>query len=95
MEFIAEQYQFLVMAFLFAVPIIMALVQFIKDAFGLEGKVVMWVSFLVGAVLSGLFALAYLYQAAQIYVTIVFFVLASGLVASGFYSFGTRLVDGE
>ena len=93
MEFIAEQYQLLVSMFLFAVPIILALVQFLKDALELEGKIVMWMSFLVGIVLSGLFAVAYLVPAAQIYITIVFFVLASGLVASGFYSFGTRLTQ--
>lgn len=88
-------YKELVIAFAFAVPIIIALVNAIKMIFELEGKILVLVSFLVGVGLALLFALAYFMPAATPYVAVVFFVLAAGLVASGLYDFATRLTDGE
>lgn len=92
---ISELFQGLVTAFLFVVPVILSLVNAIKEIFGLEGKVNMAVSFGVGVILSGVFAVGYFIPSASEIIAVVFFVLASGLVTSGFYQFATRLVDGD
>ena len=95
LDSISELFQTLGTAFLFAVPIVLALVQGIKQVFNLEGNANLLVSFLVGVFLSGLFGVAFLFPGVADYIALVFFVLSVGLVASGFYSFGTRIRDGE
>jgi membrane protein implicated in regulation of membrane protease activity len=71
----------------FAIPIIFGFVEFIKAAFELSGKLVTWVSFLVGVVFGGATLAAYLFPEYAPYIAGAIFVLASGLVASGFYKF--------
>lgn len=77
----------LVASIAFALPAVFGLVEFLKSAFGLDGKAVTWISFLVGVIFGSAIFLAYLFPGWGVYVAGVIFVLASGLVASGFYKF--------
>ena len=71
----------------YAIPIVFGLVEFAKHTFELSGKVVTLVSFVIGA-LFGLSAYAaYLFPAAAPHIAGATFILAVGLVASGFYKF--------
>lgn len=69
------------------VAFIFGLVEFLKASFGLQGTTVTWVSFIVGIVAGALIFLGYLYPAWGPYIAGAFFILASGLVASGYYKF--------
>lgn len=86
MEALAYVYEQLLDGWVLKLGMIMALVQFIKDLFGLEGKVNMAVSFGVGVVLAGVYYIGYLFPESAQFVEGAFFILTAGLVASGFYS---------
>ena len=77
----------LVKLMVFVIPIIFGLVEFIKAALELEGKVVTLVSFLVGVLFAVATSATYLYPKSALYIAVGIFVVASGLVASGYYKF--------
>ena len=69
------------------VAVVFGLVEFFKASFKLEGQAVTVMSFIVGALGGALVLVAYLVPGADVYVAGAIFVLASGLVASGYYKF--------
>lgn len=95
MEALSQVYQTLIDNFVFYIAVLLGLTQFIKDVFALEGKVNMAVSFGVGVFVGGVYFVSYMFPQYSEVIQGVFFMITIGLVASGFYSIGTRLVDGE
>lgn len=77
----------LVAGMAFALPCIFGLVEFFKAVLKLEGTGVTVMSFIVGVVASGAVFAAFLLPEIGQYVSGAFFILSSGLVASGFYKF--------
>jgi len=94
-EGIESLFNELIQGFAFYIVVILALVQAIKEVFELEGKINIAISFAVGLLLGGLYLVQYFYPAQGDLVAGIFFVLTIGLVASGFYSIGTRIRDGD
>lgn len=66
--------------------LIFGIVEFIK-AFGIKGNKLRVVSLIVGLAIALVFKAREIFPAAQLYIDIVFFTLASGLSASGLYDF--------
>jgi len=95
MEALQVTYQTLLDGFLLYIGIILALVQFIKEAGSLQGNQIRWVSFGVGIVIAAVYFASSLFPAAAVYIQGVFFILTIGLVASGAYDLGVRARDGE
>ena len=77
----------LVAGMAYAVPVIFGLVEFLKAALSLDGKAVTLTSFLVGVAIAGSVFAAFQLPDIAIYVAGAHFILASGLVASGYYKF--------
>ena len=82
-----KQFLELVASLAFALPVVFGLVEFLKSVLSLEGKSVTLMSFLVGIVISGLVFWANMQPEVGVYVAGGVFIVASGLVASGFYKF--------
>ena len=82
-----ETFTALVASIAFALPAILGMVEFLKAAFTMQGKAVTWMSFGVGAFFGSSIFLAFLFPSWGVYVAGGIFILASGLVASGFYKF--------
>jgi hypothetical protein len=87
MQQIFEQ---LVSMFIPFVALTFGLVEFVKKQLGLEGNQATWASFIIGVVIGGLFFAVHLFPGVAVYIAGFVFVIATGLVASGFYDFGTR-----
>ena len=87
MEQLANDFSKLVGSFGFAIPVVFGLVEFLKAAFSLEGKAVTFVSFAVGVVSAGVVFAGQLFPEIAVYITGGYFIVASGLVASGYYKF--------
>ncbi len=66
--------------------VILGVVEFIKK-FGISGRKLMLVSMAVGLLLGVLYQLRALYPSAQAFIDLAFFAIATGLGASGIYSF--------
>lgn len=94
MEALNVVYDTLMENFLLYVGLTMALVAFIKELFGLEGNAVRVASFLVGVFISSVIYVAYLFPVAGEYIQGLFFVLAVGLFASGFFDLGVNIRNG-
>ena len=71
----------------FALPTVFGLVEFFKSVLKMEGKAVTLMSFGVGILSSGVVFLSFLFPDWGPYVSGGFFILSSGLVASGCYKF--------
>jgi hypothetical protein len=69
------------------IAFVFGLVEFLKSVSGLQGKAVTLMSFVVGVLVGGAIYVAYMFPDWGVYVAGGLFILASGLVASGFYKF--------
>ncbi len=94
MEALQVTYQTLLDGFLLYIGIILALVQFVKEAGNLQGAQVRWASFGIGIVIAGVYFASSIFPSAAIYIQGLFFILTIGLVASGAYDLGVRVRDG-
>lgn len=94
MEALNVVYDALMENFLLYVGLTMALVAFIKELFSLEGNAVRIASFCVGVFISAVIYAAYLFPVAGQYIEGLFFILAVGLFASGFFDLGVDIRNG-
>ncbi len=66
--------------------LVFGIVEFIK-AFGVTGNKLRLIALFVGLIIATVYKLREIFPAAQVYIDLVFFTLASGLSASGLYDF--------
>jgi membrane protein implicated in regulation of membrane protease activity len=66
--------------------LIFGIVELIKE-FGVKGNVLRVIALMIGILIAAVYKLRELLPAAQLYIDLVFFTLASGLSASGLYDF--------
>ena len=85
-----EIFNELVDSFVPFVVLTFGLVEFFKTQLGLEGKAATWLSFGIGVLIGGAFFAVRMFPEIGVYVMGAIFILATGLVASGFYDFGNK-----
>ena len=92
---IENVYQVLMDNFVLHLGIIASLVAFLKELFKLEGNAVRICSFLVGLFVAGIYYIGFLIPEIAGYIEGGFFILVSGLIASGFYDLAQNVRNGS
>ena len=94
MELLTVTYESLMENMLLYVALTMALVAFFKELLALEGNKVRLASFIIGVLMSALVYVGQAFPVFSQYVEAVFFILATGLFASGFFDLGVSVRNG-